>query len=100
MMVAPGYLLTVTSVLVTQAVTVASVETYCPPPVKRFLRINEKIYRKMNGAVIRINEVPQEEVVRLSLKPNPYYSSPKCGVLEGKGEKRKEVLILGQTVMM
>ena len=83
--------MTMMMMMVTQAVIVASVETYCPPPVKRFLRINEKIYRKMNGAVIRINEVPQEEVVRLSLKPNPYYSSPKCGVLEGKGEKREKV---------
>ena len=96
-MVFPGYLLTVT--LMTQAVTVASVETYCPPPVQRFLRINEKIYRKMNGAVIHINQVPHEEVVRLSLKPNPYYSSPKCGVLEtknGKGENREYISFLGQ----
>ena len=59
-------------------------ETYCPPPVRRFLRINDKIYRKMNGAVIHLNEVAGEEVVRLRLRPNPYYSSPKCGVLETK----------------
>lgn len=59
-------------------------ETYCPPPVRRFLRINDKIYRRMNGAVIHLNEVAGEEVVRLRLKPNPYYSSPKCGVLETK----------------
>ena len=59
-------------------------ETYCPPPVRRFLRINDKIYRRMNGAVIHLNEVAGQEVVRLRLKPNPYYSSPKCGVLETK----------------
>ena len=59
-------------------------ETYCPPPVRRFLRINDKIYRRMNGAVIHLNEVAGEEVVRLRLRPNPYYSSPKCGVLETK----------------
>jgi len=29
-----------------------------------------------------MNEVLDEEVVRLSLKKNPYYSSPKCSVLE------------------
>ena len=86
----PGYL-SMAVIVLTQAVSVAGVETYCPPPVKRFLRINEKIYRRMNGAVIHMNEVPQEEVVRLSLRPNPYYSSPKC-VLEtknGKGEGKK-----------
>ena len=59
-------------------------ETYCPPPVQRFLRINDKVYRRMNGAVIHMNEVAGEEVVRLRLKTNPYYSSPKCGVLETK----------------
>ena len=94
-MVSPGYLSTLV-ILTTQAVTVSSVETYCPPPVKRFLRINEKIYRKMNGAVLHINEVPQEEVVRLSLRPNPYYSSPKCGVLEtknGKGKSKLEICV-------
>ena len=94
-MVSPGYLSTLV-ILTTQAVTVISVETYCPPPVKRFLRINEKIYRKMNGAVLHINEVPQEEVVRLSLRPNPYYSSPKCGVLEtknGKGKSKLEICV-------
>merc|ERR1719150_3089424 len=31
-----------------------------------------------------MNEVAGEEVVRLRLKTNPYYSSPKCGVLETK----------------
>merc|ERR1719347_1881115 len=29
-----------------------------------------------------MNEVVEEEVVRLSLRNNPYYSSPKCSVLE------------------
>jgi len=29
-----------------------------------------------------MNEVVEEEVVRLSLRSNPYYSSPKCSVLE------------------
>ena len=38
-------------------------ETYCPPPVQRFLRINDKVYRRMNGAVIHMNEVAGEEVV-------------------------------------
>ena len=50
----------------------------------------------MNGAVLHINEVPQEEVVRLSLRPNPYYSSPKCGVLEtknGKGKSKLEICV-------
>jgi len=63
-------------------------ETFCPPPVKRFLRINNKIYRQMNGATLQLKGEPQEQVVRLSLRENPYYSSPKCGLLEtdsGKG---------------
>ena len=84
----PAPRLATLTLLLLSAVMAACKETYCPPPVKRFLRINNKIYRKMNGAIIHMNEVPQEEVVRLSLRPNPYYSSPKCGVLEsetGKG---------------
>merc|ERR1719336_1082924 len=71
-------------VLVQVMVLVVFRETYCPSPVQRFLRINDKVYRRMNGAVIHMNEVAGEEVVRLRLKPNPYYSSPKCGVLETK----------------
>ena len=71
-------------VLVQVTVLVVSRETYCPPPVQRFLRINDKVYRRMNGAVIHMNEVAGEEVVRLRLRSNPYYSSPKCGVLETK----------------
>ena len=36
----------------------------------------------MKEKVVYMNEVIEEEVVRLSLKKNPYYSSPKCSVLE------------------
>ena len=40
----------------------------------------------MNNALIHVNEIQQEEVLRLTLRPNPYYSSPKCVILEtGKG---------------
>lgn len=70
------------------AVMVTGKETFCPPPMKRFLRINDKIFRNMNGATIHMNEVPQEEVLRLTLRNNSFYSSLKCSLLEtqdGKG---------------
>ena len=67
--------------------TVMAKETYCPPPMKKFLRINSKVFRKMNGATINVKGEPQEEVVRMSLVDNPYYSSPKCGLLETKDSK-------------
>ena len=73
-------------ICVTFAVIITCKETYCPPPMKRFLRVNNKTYRSMNNALIHVNEIQQEEVLRLTLRPNPYYSSPKCGILEtGKG---------------
>ena len=74
------------------AVMVTGKETFCPPPMKRFLRINDKIFRNMNGATIHMNEVPQEEVLRLTLRNNSFYSSLKCSLLEtqdGKGKKWK-----------
>ena len=30
--------------------TVSSQETFCPPPVQRFLRINNSSFRRLNGA--------------------------------------------------
>ena len=41
----------------------------------------------MNGATINVKGEPQEEVVRMSLVDNPYYTSPKCGLLETKDSK-------------
>ena len=57
-------------------------ETFCPPPLSKFLKINRKNFRSSRERVIYMNEVAEEEVVRLSLRDNPYYSSPKCSVLE------------------
>eukprot|EP00092_Neocalanus_flemingeri_P005639 GFUD01006073.1.p1 GENE.GFUD01006073.1~~GFUD01006073.1.p1 ORF type:complete len:455 (-),score=111.17 GFUD01006073.1:68-1432(-) len=57
-------------------------ETFCPPPVSSFLKINSRRYTAMKEKVVYMNEVIEEQVARLSLKKNPYYSSPKCSVLE------------------
>merc|ERR1712013_53086 len=57
-------------------------ETFCPPPVSKFLKINKKRFKPLRENVVYMNEVVEEEVVRLSLRSNPYYSSPKCSVLE------------------
>ena len=57
-------------------------ETFCPPPVSNFLKINRKNFRSSRESVIYMNKVTEEEIVRLSLRENPYYSSPKCSVLE------------------
>ena len=80
------------------AVMVTGKETFCPPPMKRFLRINDKIFRNMNGATIHMNEVPQEEVLRLTLRNNSFYSSLKCSLLEtqdGKGKKGNNFICHG-----
>lgn len=61
---------------------IRSQETFCPPPVEQFLKMNKKSFKATKENVVYMNEVIEEEVVRLSLRKNPYYSSPKCSVLE------------------
>ena len=53
----------------------------CPPPVGQFITLNGETYRD-SGALIKARKETRAVVARLGVKPNEFYSSPKCSVLE------------------
>ena len=60
---------------------IATSDCQCPPPVGQFITLNGEMYRD-SGALIKARKETRAVVARLGVKPNEFYSSPKCSVLE------------------